>query len=90
MINSGFSQGDLANMDQQKKRQLLAQALMGQAGQTRRIDHPMQGLAQMAEGAMAGNEARNAMFPQAPGGQKPGFGMSLMNMITRGNNGGMY
>lgn len=90
MINSGFTQADLAGMDAQKRRQLLAQALMGGAGQQQRIDHPMQGMAQMAQGAMAGNEARNAMFPQAPGGQRRGFGASLMNMVTRGNNGGLF
>ena len=89
MIKSGYTAEDLQSMDAMRKRQALADALIG-TGAPRKIAHPMQGIAQMAEAAMAGNQQRNAMFPQAPGGAAPSIGTQIRNMFTRGNNGGMY
>ncbi|HEV7246577.1 MAG TPA: hypothetical protein VGN93_06245 [Shinella sp.] len=88
MIKSGYTAQDLQSMEAMRKRQALTDALIN--GTPRKISHPMQGIAQMAEAAMAGNQARNAMFPDAPGGKAPSFGTQMRNMVTRGNNGGMY
>lgn len=90
MMQSGFSLNDLQRMDKDKLRQMYAQALLSGGGQQQQIAHPMQGMAQMGQAAMAGNQMRNQSFPSAPGGGRPSMGMNLMNMVTRGNNGGMY
>ncbi|MDG4675665.1 hypothetical protein P9A16_31690 [Shinella sp. 838] len=89
MIKSGYTAEDLQGMEAMRKRQALADALIG-GGAPQQINHPMQGLAQMAQTAMTGNQQRNAMFPQAPGGAMPSIGTQIRNMVSRGNNGGMY
>ena len=51
MIKSGYSQEDLARMgpDELTKRRLLAEALLSDASKQRKIEHPLQGMAQMAK-----------------------------------------
>lgn len=55
-IKSGFTQEDLARLgpDALTRKRLLAEAMLKEAGGLRRIEHPLQGLAQMAQ-ALAGN-----------------------------------
>lgn len=69
MIKSGYSQEDLARMgpDELTKRRLLAEALLSDASKQRKIEHPLQGMAQMAEALMGGLRMRRLDQAQASG-----------------------
>lgn len=69
MIKSGYSQEDLARMgpDELTKRRLLAEALLSDASKQRKIEHPLQGMAQMAEALMGGLRMRRLDQAQTSG-----------------------
>lgn len=69
-----------------RKRQAVQSALMGGA----LPQNVSQGLGALADGLVSRQTQQNAAFPQAPGGGTPSFGSSLMNLFSRGNNGGLY
>lgn len=70
--------------DEQRKAAIM-QALMGQ-GQPHNMG---QGMEAIGKAIAFQNMQRNKQFPAAPGGADPSMGTSFMNMLTRGNNGGL-
>lgn len=60
-ISSGYTAEDLARMgpDALTRKRLMAEALLNDATRQRKIEHPLQGLAQMAEALVGGMRVRN-------------------------------
>jgi len=60
MIKSGYTAEDLARMgpDALTRKRLLTEALLSDATKQRKIEHPLQGMAQMAEALMGGLRMR--------------------------------
>lgn len=59
-IKSGYTQEDLARLgpDALTRKRLLAEALLSDATKQRKIEHPLQGLAQMADALVGGLKVR--------------------------------
>lgn len=72
--------------DDEQRKAAIMQALMGQ-GMPQNMG---QGMEAIGKAIAMQNMQRNKQFPAAPGGGDPSMGTSFMNMLTRGQNGGMY
>lgn len=68
-IKSGFSSEDLARMgpDPLTRRRMLAEAMLADASRQRKIDHPLQGMAQLAQALVGGLQQRKFDRAEAAG-----------------------
>lgn len=68
-IKSGFSSEDLARMgpDPLTRRRMIAEAMLADASRQRKIDHPLQGMAQLAQALVGGLQQRKFDRAEAAG-----------------------
>lgn len=87
MIKSGYTAEDLARMgpDELTRKRQLANALLSEAMGQRRIEHPLQGLAQMSQALIGGLQARKVDKAE---GIRAGKNAELSKMLLGGLMGG--